>query len=77
MTEIKIKKMSFFFSSIVLSLRILHSRFRDFPENTTQTESNENSNDHPYLGKCNNNRIYFYEVTTTNMLNFTKTAMKS
>ena len=62
---------------IVLSLRILHIRFRDFPENTTQTESNENRNDHPYLVKCDNNRIYFYETTTTIMFNFTKPAMKS
>jgi hypothetical protein len=45
--------------------------------NTTQTESNENRNYHPYLGKRNNNIIYFYEVTTTSMLNFTKTPMKS
>ena len=40
-------------------------------------ENNENRNDHPYLGNCNNNGIYFYEVTTTIMFNFTKTAMKS
>ena len=40
-------------------------------------ENNENRNDHPYLGNCNNNRIYFYEVTTTSMFNFTKTVMKS
>jgi hypothetical protein len=28
-------------------------------------------------GKRNNNIIYFYEVTTTSMFNFTKTPMKS
>jgi hypothetical protein len=33
-------------------------------------------NYHPYLGKRNNNIIYFYEVTT-GMFNFTKTPMKS
>ena len=48
-----------------------YSRIRDFPENTTQTESNENRNYHPYLGKRNNNIIYSYEVTTTSMFNFT------
>jgi hypothetical protein len=52
-------------------------RIRDFPVNTTQTESNENRNYHPYLGKRNNNIIYFYEVTTTGMFNFTKTPMES
>jgi hypothetical protein len=41
------------------------------------TKSNENRNYHPYLGKRNNNIIYFYEVTTTSMFNFTKTPMKS
>ena len=40
-------------------------------------ESIENRNYHPYLGKRNNNIIYFYEVTTTGMFNFTKTPMKS
>lgn len=40
-------------------------------------ESKENKNYQPYLGKCNNNRIYFYAVTTTCMFNFTKKPMKS
>ena len=62
-----------------MSTFYFYRRIRDFPENATQTESNENRDDHPYLGKCNNNRIYFYEVTTTStgMFNFTKTPMKS
>jgi hypothetical protein len=58
-------------------MRITSAQFRDFPEKTTQTESNENRNYHPYLGKRNNNIIYFYEATTTSMFNFTKTPMKS
>jgi hypothetical protein len=67
----------YFYRFVTTVVRILHSRIRDFPENTTQTESNENRNYHPYLGKRNNNIIYFYEVTTTSMFNFTKTPMKS
>ena len=66
---------TFYFYRFVAT--ILHSRIRDFPENTTQTESNENRNYPPYLGKRNNNIIYFYEVTSTSMFNFTKTPMKS
>ena len=65
-----------FVTGATLLQLIIHSRIRDFPENTTQTESNENRNYHPYLGKRNNNIIYFYEVTT-GMFNFTKTPMKS
>ena len=64
----------YFYRFVTTVVRILH---RDFPENTTRTESNENRNYHPYLGKRNNNIIYFYEVTTTSMFNFTKTPMKS
>ena len=66
---------TFYFYRFVTT--ILHSRIGDFPENTTQTESNENRNHHPYLGKRHNNIIYFYEVTTTSMFNFIKTPMKS
>jgi hypothetical protein len=45
--------------------------------NLQNSESNENRNYHSYLGKRSNNIIYFYEVTTASMFNFTKTPMKS